>query len=251
MFRKKEKQLPRWNDANRFKNIIYHAGDFHIANIKQMLLSLNTKEAKFHVVIETHADDVDNDKVCCRVNFMDFLKIIQDKTVAWSYYADWGDAKWHSDYFISENPIEFVTTDEFSFYPRTTVKYAGKIISAAAPDFKHADIPDTSWKKEIIDGYQVDEDGTKYYLNNAVYESELTKYDAYYFIDNRYVEITNTLMKESDQTKKKSEAFTNGVKLNMLIQYYAKDNKLKALKRLYALSRMEKNINLIFVSWVE
>ena len=98
--------------------------------------------------------------------------------------------------------------------------------------------------KEIIDGYQVDDDGTKYYLNNAVYESELTKYDAYYFSNNRYVEITNTLMKESDQTKKKTDSFTNGVKLNMLIQYYAKDNKLKALKRLYALSRMEKNVNL-------
>ena len=30
----------------------------------------------------------------------------------------------------------------------------------------------------------------------------------------------------------------------MLVQYYAKDNKLKALKRLYALMRMEKNIDM-------
>ena len=58
----------------------------------------------------------------------------QDADGKWPY-ADWGDAKWHSDYFISENPIEFVTTDEFSFYPRTPVKYAGKIITAAAPDY--------------------------------------------------------------------------------------------------------------------
>jgi hypothetical protein len=69
-------------------------------------------------------------------------------------------------------------------------------------------------------------------------------HDAYYFSNNNYVEITNTLMVESDQSKKKKDTFTNGVKLNMLIQYYAKDNKLKALKRFYALSRMEKNINL-------
>ena len=51
------------------------------------------------------------------------------------YGVNWGETNWHSKYFISENPIEFVTTDEFSFYPRTSVKYAGKIITAAAPDY--------------------------------------------------------------------------------------------------------------------
>lgn len=101
------------------------------------------------------------------------------------------------------------------------------------------------WKpQEIIDGYITNEDGSKYTLNMAIYDSQLTKYDCYMFVNNTYVEITNTFMQESDQSKKKIDEFQNGVKLNMLIQYYVKDNKLKALKRLYALMRMNKNINM-------
>jgi hypothetical protein len=80
MFRKKEQQHRRWTAANRFENIIYHAGTFHINNIKQMLLSLNDENMKFNVVKETHADDTVNScNACCRVDFMDFLKICQDK----------------------------------------------------------------------------------------------------------------------------------------------------------------------------
>jgi hypothetical protein len=101
------------------------------------------------------------------------------------------------------------------------------------------------WKpEEIIDGYITNEDGSKYTLNMAVYDSKLTKYDCYMYVNNTYIEITNTFMVESDQSKKKNTEFQNGVKLNMLIQYYVKDNKLKALKRLYALMRMNKNINM-------
>ena len=101
------------------------------------------------------------------------------------------------------------------------------------------------WKpEEIIQGYVLNEDGSKYTLNMAIYDSQLTKYDCYMFVNNTYVEITNTLMKESDQSKKKINEFQNGVKLNMLIQYFVKDNKLKALKRLYALMRMKKDIKM-------
>jgi hypothetical protein len=57
MFRKKESQEDRWITANRFKNIIYHAGQLHIDDMKQMLLNLNTKTAKFRVESETHAYD--------------------------------------------------------------------------------------------------------------------------------------------------------------------------------------------------
>lgn len=99
------------------------------------------------------------------------------------------------------------------------------------------------WKpEEIIQGYVLNEDGSKYTLNTAIYDSQLTKYDCYVYVNNTYVEITNTFMKESDQ--KKSKEFQNGVKLNMLIQYFVKDNKLKALKRLYALVRMNKDIKM-------
>ena len=80
MFRKKEQQHRRWTAANRFENIIYHAGTFHINNIKQLLMSLNDENMKFNVVKETHADDTVNScNACCRVDFMDFLKICQDK----------------------------------------------------------------------------------------------------------------------------------------------------------------------------
>lgn len=98
--------------------------------------------------------------------------------------------------------------------------------------------------EDIIAGYITNEDGSKYTLNMAIYDSQLTKYDCYMFVNNTYIEITNTFMIESDQTKKKQNEFQNGVKLNMFIQYYVKDNKLKALKRLYALMRMNKNINM-------
>ena len=77
MFRKKKKQHSRWTTANRFENIIYHAGSRHTKNIKHLLLNLNTENAKFHVVSETHAD-ADKEEACCRVNFMEFLKICQD-----------------------------------------------------------------------------------------------------------------------------------------------------------------------------
>ena len=80
MFRKKEKQHSRWTTANRFENIIFHAGARHVNSIKQLLLNLNTENARFRVVNETHADDADKHEACCRVDFMHFLKTIQDKT---------------------------------------------------------------------------------------------------------------------------------------------------------------------------
>ena len=80
MFRNKQQQLPRWTSANRFENVIYHAGTFHIDNMKQMLLSLNDEKMQYNVVKETHADDTVNTcNACCRVDFMEFLNICQAK----------------------------------------------------------------------------------------------------------------------------------------------------------------------------
>lgn len=80
MFRKKEQQHRKWTVANRFENIIYHAGTFHMSNMKQMLLSLRDKNMKFNVVKETHADETVNAcNISCRVDFMEFLKICQEK----------------------------------------------------------------------------------------------------------------------------------------------------------------------------
>ena len=97
--------------------------------------------------------------------------------------------------------------------------------------------------EEIIEGFQKNEDGSDYTLNEAVYESELTKYDVFYYNNSVYTEITNTLI-DNNNEKDINEDFKNGVILNMLIQYFVKDNKLKAIKRLYALERMNKNIDM-------
>jgi hypothetical protein len=99
--------------------------------------------------------------------------------------------------------------------------------------------------QEIIQGYQVEEDNKEYSLNEAVRESQLTKYDMYAIVNSLYIECTNTLIDNSKTEEKNiKDDFKNGIILNMLIQYYVKDNKLKALKRMYALARMDKNINL-------
>ena len=99
--------------------------------------------------------------------------------------------------------------------------------------------------QEIIQGYQVEEDNKEYSLNQAVRESQLTKYDFYCISNNLYIECTNTFIDNSKTEEKNiKNDFKSGVILNMLIQYYVKDNKLKALKRMYALARMDKNINL-------
>lgn len=93
--------------------------------------------------------------------------------------------------------------------------------------------------EQIIDGYVVDDDGTEYSLKQACYDSELTKLDTFYFLNNNFKEITNTLF----DTKKEYDAkvFENQLIFNMLIQYFAKGKLLKSIKRLYALVRIQKN----------
>jgi hypothetical protein len=77
MFRRKDSQNPKWTESKRFENIIYHAGNFHVDNIKQMILSLNTANAKFRIESETHSTDSSE---CCRVDFMKFLKKCKKRT---------------------------------------------------------------------------------------------------------------------------------------------------------------------------
>jgi hypothetical protein len=92
---------------------------------------------------------------------------------------------------------------------------------------------------QIIDGYIIEEDNSEYTLKQACYDSELTKIDMYNFLNSNFKEITNSLfdLKQFDDTK----VFEDQLTFNMLIQYYAKDELLKSLKRLYALSRIKKN----------
>ena len=71
MFRDPRQQLEKWEEINRFQNIIYHAGANHIQYIKRMLLNYG----KFRVLRETHSTG----KQCTRVNFMDFLNIIEER----------------------------------------------------------------------------------------------------------------------------------------------------------------------------
>jgi hypothetical protein len=92
--------------------------------------------------------------------------------------------------------------------------------------------------EDIKDGYQTNEDGTEYSLNEAVYDSQLTKLDLYFCGDLKIMECTNTFMKDE---KVNVDSFNDSLKLNMLIQYFVKDKKLKAIKRLLALVRINKD----------
>jgi len=127
--------------------------------------------------------------------------------------------------------------------PKQTNTIAEKIDYLKCYQLAHELITRRWTPKEILEGFQKNDDGTDYPLSQAVYESELTKYDIFYFNNSVYTEITNTLIDESNE-KDINEEFTNGVILNMLIQYYVKDNKLKAIKRLYALERMNGNVDM-------
>ncbi len=99
------------------------------------------------------------------------------------------------------------------------------------------------WKpEEIIQGFQLDPDGSNYSLNQACFDSDLTKVDLYFGGQPIFIECTNVLLREKKEYD--VEKFKTGIILNMLTRYYVEDKKMKALKRLYALSRMEKDIDL-------
>jgi hypothetical protein len=109
-------------------------------------------------------------------------------------------------------------------------------------DLAHELITKRWTPEEIKDGFVIDDDDTapaEYSLYDACLESELTKLDMFYFLNNNYKEVTITLF----DTKKKYDPkiFEDQLTFNMLIQYYAKGKMLKSLKRLYALVRMQKN----------
>jgi hypothetical protein len=94
MFRHPKQQLEKWEETNRFTNIIYHAGARHIQYIKRMLLNY---KGTFRVLRETHSTD----KECSRVNFMDFLNIIEEKdkhSVYNSHQGPHNEYDEHDDY---------------------------------------------------------------------------------------------------------------------------------------------------------
>jgi len=82
MFRHPKNQLEKYEEANRFKNIIYHAGANHIKWIKRMLLRY--KES-YKVVKESHATE---GKHCIRINFMDFLNGIDKNGEGYQHVHD-------------------------------------------------------------------------------------------------------------------------------------------------------------------
>jgi hypothetical protein len=106
-------------------------------------------------------------------------------------------------------------------------------------DLAHELITKRWTTEEIKDGFVEEEDGTEYRLEDACFESELTKLDMFNYLNNNFKEVTITLF----DTKKKYDPkiFEDQLTFNMLIQYYAKGKVLKSLKRLYALVRMQKN----------
>ena len=97
---------------------------------------------------------------------------------------------------------------------------------------------------DIIAGFQKDDNVLEYTLNTAIYDSQLTKLDLYYCGASRILECTNTYMKNE---KVKLNEFNDSLILNMLIQYYAKNKKMKAIKRLLALSRINKEWDLCLI----
>jgi hypothetical protein len=93
MFRHPRQQLEKWEEINRFQNIIYHAGANHIQYIKRMLLNYGN----FRVLRETHSTG----KQCTRVNFMDFLNIIEERdehSVYNSHQGQYNDVHDDDDY---------------------------------------------------------------------------------------------------------------------------------------------------------
>ena len=94
------------------------------------------------------------------------------------------------------------------------------------------------WKpEEIIQGFIKEEDGTKYLLSSAVYDSELTKIDLYATGGSEIITEVTNVIKRLDE-KYNLDNFINGLLTNMLIQYYVNNNKLKSIKRLYAYKRI-------------
>lgn len=89
MFRHPRQQLEKWEEKHRFKNIIYHAGAGHIQRFKRMLLNY---KGTFRVLSETHSTP---GKVCCRVNFMDFLNVIKEREEHSVYNSHQGS---HNEY---------------------------------------------------------------------------------------------------------------------------------------------------------
>jgi hypothetical protein len=109
------------------------------------------------------------------------------------------------------------------------------------------DIITRRWTHEdITNGYQVDKDGKEYSLKTACFESELTKVDVYYIGSDApfFIEATNVLMNLANQKKYNESIFKDSLILDMLSKYYVDKNKLKAIKRLYALVRKDKDIDL-------
>jgi len=77
IFREKSKQDKKWSGANRFENIIYHAGAWHINNFKIMLT--NYSKMKYKVIRESHATSDATADACTNVDFTDFLNIVKYK----------------------------------------------------------------------------------------------------------------------------------------------------------------------------
>jgi len=98
--------------------------------------------------------------------------------------------------------------------------------------------------EEVLIGYQVEEDGSHFTIEDAVTDTEITKIDIYSNGESFVlIECTNMLIdpKKYDKTIKEVD---QNVFQSMLTCLYVKQDYLKALKRLYSLTRKRKQIDL-------
>jgi len=91
--------------------------------------------------------------------------------------------------------------------------------------------------KEILQGYQVDDNKNKYLLSDAVYESKLTKIDLYGGAI-KAIEVTNVLQ-NSDIDNDDYKRFYADVAKDMMRHLLVNNNIMKAIKRVYVLERQK------------
>ena len=94
--------------------------------------------------------------------------------------------------------------------------------------------------EEILKG--VSKSGIK--IEDAILSSTLSKIDLYFYLNGRFIEITNFYYDKSQDMGKSD--MINGLQLNLLKYVYTEDkNFLKALKRLNAIARLNVNYEII------
>jgi len=90
--------------------------------------------------------------------------------------------------------------------------------------------------EDIIKGFLII-DGEKLTLEDAIFNSPITKYDVYVFVNNKYIEVSNIF---KDDIAINKNDLIKLIRQNM-IGYIINKNYLKALKRLYSISKLNRD----------